>query len=292
MKYLVALLVITVLAFAKNGDATYTTCEVCTQIMTPLKQNIAMAEMLGKVMMGKPCNRFPEKYHSICEKVAAKNIQRLAQLIKQDSVEKTCKKIKLCGKDDRKLSAALICDAVRAFYSNAADLAELFGDDAQEICESTAALDPESCENLPSDMRTRAQLVRQTVAKFSGLIPFTRCDILVGSERMTQKQKFLAIIKQKNGKNMGTAAFCGLCKTLIGQVQNGTKNADAYGPLKDTVATALEATYKELSIKESQGEKIVAHLRDNIFDTIHDLLEPVQVCSYIGCPVEAPEPDE
>lgn len=63
--------------------------------------------------------RVAEQSRPVCEQVAAKNVHRLAQLIQQNSVEQSCEQFKLCGKYDRKLNSAVLCDAARALYEHA-----------------------------------------------------------------------------------------------------------------------------------------------------------------------------
>jgi len=261
-----------------------TTCDVCKLILPPLKENIGMAEMLVAMKVGQPCNRITEKFRPLCQKIATKNIGRLAQLIRENDIDKTCEQFQLCGVFDRKLSFEILCDGVRALHDYADDLADLLGNDAEELCESMPELDAEFCTTMPQEAQAGARLLRTYISKFSGMLPFYRCEI--GVEGLSKKQRFLSMVRTKDGKNIGTTIACRLCDTLVVWLRKAIMDpgAHAHAAVKDAVIAALRETCQALPILDSQCDYLVDYLRDNIFDILFAFLDPIRVCAYIGCP--------
>jgi len=285
MKCIAVLFVIFAFTFAEKKNGPITTCELCKLVLPPLKENLGLVEKLVATKVGQPCNRITEKFRPLCQQIATKNIGRVGDIIKENEIEKSCEKFQLCGAFDRKLTFAILCDGVRALHDYADELAEIVGSDAEELCESMPELDATLCTTMPQEALAGARLLRHYIRKFCGMLPFYRCEI--GVEGLSKKQRFLSMVRTKDGKNIGTNIACKLCETLVNWLKNAIANptAHAHDAVRDAILAALTDTCNALPILDAQCEYLVEYIKEN-YDILYDILNPSQLCPYIGCPSE------
>jgi hypothetical protein len=76
-------------------------------------------------------------------------------------------------------------------------------------------------------------------------------------EELSKKQRFLSVVRTKDGKNIGTTIVCRLCDTMVVWLRKAIMDPSAYAhaAIKEAIFNALTETCQALPILDAQVNK-------------------------------------